>query len=249
VSQRVKVLEQQLGVRLFSRTTRSLALTEAGRTLLPHCQAVAASTEAALLALEAHRDQPRGTLVISAAKGPAHALVAPILPALLADHPAMQVELRVQEHRQDLVRDGIDVALRAGHVDTAHHGRRLGPLTLHLCASPALPEVTRVQDLSAAPWLAFTPVGNTLALRGETVTLVPRLQVDDGEVLRRLLVAGAGFGILPGFYIQEDLRLGRLQTWLDPIDAGSIWAIHPYARQAPPKVRVLLDRLSRVLWR
>lgn len=244
VSQRVHVLEAELSLRLFNRTTRSLALTEAGRALLPHCQTVSAAADAAVAAMRAHREQPTGTLVITAAKGPAHAVVAPLLPALLADYAALDVELRVQEHNVDLVAEGVDVAIRAGRVDTAHRGRRLAPLRLRVCGAPAyfaaMGEPSTVAQLAFHRWLAFAPMGDHLTIAGERIALRPRLRVDDGEVLRRMLVAGVGLGVLPTFYIGEGLR-----SVLPPIDAGSLWAVHPYERQPPPKVRVLLDRLVR----
>lgn len=247
VSQRVAVLEGELGVRLLNRTTRSLSLTEAGRAMLPHCHQVASAAARALEAARAHHDRPTGRLVISAAKGPAHALVTPVLPELIEAYPDLDIELRVQEAVVDLVADGVDVVLRAGDVDSTLRGRRLGALELRVCGSPGYLEAGRPQaleDLLDHRWLSFAPVGDTLRLGGRSVKLSPRLRVDDGEVLRRMLLAGSGLGLLPTFYVQADLDAGRLETVLEPLAAGHIWALHPYERQPPSKVRVLLDRLA-----
>lgn len=248
VSQRVAVLEAELGVRLLNRTTRSVSLTEAGAAMLPHCEAVSSAAASALDAARAHHDRPRGTLVVSAAKGPAHAVVAPVLPSLLADYPQLQIELRVQEANIDVVAEGVDVVVRAGSGDSTLVGRRLGALELRVCGSPAALEGRRprvLADLRDHDWLAFTPIGDVLRLGGETVKLTPRMRVDDGDVLRRMLVGGCGLGLLPTFYIQDDLDRGTLEAVLDPIPAGHIWALHPYGRQPPSKVRVLMDRLAR----
>jgi len=165
VSKLVTRLEERLGVRLFNRTTRKLALTEAGERYYPHCQRMLEAARAAAQSLQLAREAPTGELRVSAPVGFANHL-APALAPLLAQAPQLRLRLLVDDAMIDLIDARIDVAIRVGRLaDSSWVARRLCDFEMILCASPEYLErhgtPVTPQQLPAHQWLAFgreTPV-------------------------------------------------------------------------------------------
>ncbi len=165
VSQTIRALEQHGGVTLLHRSTRKLALTEAGERYYPHCQRMLEAARAAAQSLQQARDAPTGELRVSAPVGFAiH--VAPALAPLLAQAPQLRLRLLVDDAMIDLIDARIDVAIRVGRLaDSSWVARRLCDFEMILCASPDYlarhGTPTRPSHLPAHQWLAFgreTPV-------------------------------------------------------------------------------------------
>ena len=165
VSQTIRALEQHGGVTLLHRSTRKLALTEAGERYYPHCQRMLEAARAAAQSLQHARDAPTGELRVSAPVGFAiH--VAPALAPLLDAAPELRLRLLVDDAMIDLIDHRIDVAIRAGRLaDSNWIARRLCDFDMILCASPDYLErrgtPATLQQLPAHQWLAFgreTPV-------------------------------------------------------------------------------------------
>jgi DNA-binding transcriptional LysR family regulator len=159
VSQTIRALEQQAGVTLLHRSTRKLALTEAGERYYPHCRRVLEAARAAADSLQQARDAPTGELRVSAPVGFAiH--VAPALAPLLAQAPQLRLRLLVDDAMIDLIDARIDVAIRVGRLaDSSWVARRLCDFGMILCASPDYLErmgtPTTPQQLAGHQWLAF----------------------------------------------------------------------------------------------
>jgi len=159
VSQTIRALEQQGGVTLLHRSTRKLALTEAGERYYPHCQRMLEAARAAAQSLQQGRDAPTGELRLSAPVGFAiH--VAPALAPLLDEAPQLRLRLLVDDAMIDLIDARIDVAIRVGRLaDSSWVARRLCDFEIILCASPeylarwGMPATP--QQLPAHQWLAF----------------------------------------------------------------------------------------------
>jgi len=165
VSQTIRALEQHGGVTLLHRSTRKLALTEAGERYYPHCQRMLEAARAAAQSLQQARDAPTGELRVSAPVGFAiH--VAPALAPLLEAAPELRLRLLVDDAMIDLIDHRVDVAIRAGRLaDSNWIARRLCDFDMILCASPDYLErhgtPATLQQLPAHQWLAFgreTPV-------------------------------------------------------------------------------------------
>ena len=159
VSQTIRALEAHGGVALLHRSTRKLALTEAGERYYPHCQRMLEAARAAAQSLQQARDAPTGELRVSAPVGFAlH--VAPALAPLLAEAPQLRLRLLVDDAMIDLIDARIDVAIRIGRLaDSTWIARRLCDFDTVLCASPeylarAGTPITP-QQLPAHQWLAF----------------------------------------------------------------------------------------------
>jgi DNA-binding transcriptional LysR family regulator len=159
VSQTIRALEQQGGVTLLHRSTRKLALTEAGERYSPHCHRMLEAARAAAQSLQLARDAPTGELRLSAPVGFAiH--VAPALAPLLAEAPQLRLRLLVDDAMIDLIDARIDVAIRIGRLANSNWvARRLADFEMILCASPdylarwGMPATP--QHLQAHQWLAF----------------------------------------------------------------------------------------------
>ena len=159
VSQTIRALEQHGGVTLLHRSTRKLALTEAGERYYPHCQRMLEAARAAAQSLQQARDAPTGELRVSAPVGFAiH--VGPALAPLLAEAPQLRLRLLVDDAMIDLIDARIDVAIRVGRLaDSNWIARRLCDFDMILCASPdylaRMGAPATPQQLPAHQWLAF----------------------------------------------------------------------------------------------
>lgn len=260
LSRRISQLEERLGVRLLHRTTRRLRLTTAGERYLHYCRELTASARAADDAMRQLQAEPSGPVVVSCPVSLAQQVLAPILPEFLDTWPAVSVQMLVTNRRVDLIREGVDLALRVRtrlDTDAELVVRRLGTAMGSLVASPAylqrygMPETP--QDLPAHVTLSFNEPQAEVrwALRNtngeETeVTLTPQLCCNDFIMLAQAAVRGRGIALLPDEATREEMRRGQLvrvlPEWRSP--EGIVHCIYPSRRGMMPAVRALLDFLS-----
>lgn len=257
VSQQVRKLESDGGVTLLHRSTRKLALTEAGQRYHAGCAAMWAAAEQARAELAASRDQPSGELRLSATVGFARH-VAPALGALLADHPALRLRLLVDDAPIDLINARIDLAVRYGRLqDSSWAARRLCGMQWWLAASPtwlAKHGAPRDPDaLLAHSWLGFaregggllinlhSPSGESRALRVE-----PRIASNNQWSIQQMCEAGLGLALIGSMDAQEALQAGRLVRLLPQWSFGAldIWAVTPQRDAQPAKVRQAIAALQ-----
>lgn len=257
VSKQVSRLEAAVGARLLQRSTRRLALTEAGAALLARGRNVLAELEAAEADLGQLAGAPRGRLRVSAPMSFAQRHLAPALPEWLAAHPGLELELDLTDRAVDLIGEGFDCAVRIGRLaDSSLVARRLAPARRVACAAPAYlarhgaprsPAALRGHACLDYTYLA-EPGGwpFTVARRTRRVAVHGPLRSNNGEVLRDAALAGLGIVLLPTFLVGDDLRAGRLRPLLieyECWDAG-VYAVYPPTRQMPPKLRAFVDFLA-----
>ncbi|MEN5279168.1 LysR family transcriptional regulator [Brucella sp. TWI432] len=258
MSRRVTALEKRLGVRLLERTTRRVALTEAGETYYQRMRAaVLVMTEIDAEAAEAS-GTVRGTLRLSLPATFGRMWIAPILPAFLRQHPGLTVEARYEDRYVDLVAEGFDVAVRIGDLaDSRLIARTLAPAKRLLCASPdyltergmpAHPSDLANHHCIGFSRLASHPVwhlgdeGKTLAVRisGPLVT-------DDATSLIDAAVAGAGIAMVSDWLAGPELKSGRLVPVLQAYPVATpegIYIVHPSATLVPAKTRAFVAWLA-----
>ena len=261
VSREIARLEESLGARLLHRTTRKVALTSAGSRLydrvLPH---VAALHEAAREVPE-QGSHPAGSLRITVPNDLGNGYFAELVAEFLARHPRVQIDVRLTTRTVDLVKDGIDLALRIGRIqDATLVARRIGTLDAAVFAAPSYVQqrgrptapldlldhaclIFRLSDGRAMPWSLVGPEG-----RGE-VSPPAQLYADDFAFLRGAAVAGAGIALLPGFVAAADVAAGRLERVLPHHTAPSapLYAAYPSSRHLPRKVTAFRDFLIQTL--
>jgi LysR family transcriptional regulator, regulator for bpeEF and oprC len=252
-------LEISLGVKLFHRTTRQVSLTADGERLFHRCERVLAEFEALQADAAGTRAAPSGTLRVDLpiAYGRRHVL--PLLAALVREHPALTLEVRLQDSFADLVRDGIDLAVRMGELrDSSLVARRIDSQQLVMVASPAYLAAhgtpRRIEDLAAHKAVAFRMPSSGRSRPWQfrqgrrIVELHPAhtVQLTDTEALGDAARLGLGLCQLPDNIVQDALVSGALIEVLKPHRPAvmPISAVVPSGRLVPPRVRVLLDALT-----
>lgn len=260
VSQQVRQLEREGGVTLLHRSTRKLALTEAGQRYHAQCAAMCAAAEQARAELAAARDAPSGELRMSATVGFARH-VSPALGAMLAQYPSLRLRLLVDDAPIDLINARVDLAVRFGRLaDSTWTARRLGALEWWLCASPeyldrhGIPETP--DALLAHGWLGFARegAGLLLDLRGpegaaRSLRVEPRIVSNNQLSIQQMCEAGLGVALMGSLDVQDALASGRLVRLLPQWTMGTldIWAVTPQRDAQPAKVRQAIAALQRYL--
>lgn len=261
VSKSVQRLERQLGLSLFTRTTRSLVLTPEGRALHERALALLRAAEEIEQMAMAARAEPSGPLRIAASLPLGIHLIAPALPAFRRRHPKVTVDLRLSDSLVDLVAEGIDVAVRIGDLaDSRLLSRRLAPHRLCCFASPGyLAErgtPLHPDDLAGhdTVTLRYQSSGQNLRwpfqIGGQVVERAPDsgLVVDVSEALVAALAAGGGIGIAATFLARPHVERGALVPVLADfaVERHNVTALWPESRRANPAVRAFLDFLQEV---
>lgn len=257
VSQHLRQLEQALGLALLHRSTRSLALTEAGERYHAGCAAMVAAARSAEQALARLRDEPEGELRLAAPIGFGGLLARALAP--LRRHARLTLHLLLDDTVIDLIAARVDVALRVGSLaDSALVARRLGGMSRQLCAAPAyLAErgwPAQPQDLLRHDWVGSRPQSpgfDLLALRGpageqETLRLQGRVQATQASALHALCLAGWGIGMAVTEEDRQALAEGRLLPVLPGwrLDDLPVHAVTLRRGEQPAKVRHALDLLA-----
>lgn len=259
ISRRLDALEKRLGVRLLSRTTRRVAVTEIGASYLLRVQAILSEMSAADLEAAEDSAQPRGLLRLSMPATFARLWVAPWLPDFLSMHPHLQIELHHGDRFVDLVSEGFDAAIRLGVLqDSSLIVRRLASFETILCASPAYIAAhgapARPQDLQrhACIGLSLPQVWPDWRLRrGDepvTVRVSGPIVSDEGGSMTVACVHGAGIMVASEWSIGQDFAKGRLVRVLPEWRYDRTSAVHivmPQGRFVPAKTRAFIDRVVR----
>jgi len=258
VSKLVSRLESRLGARLLNRSTRRLQLTAEGSAFYERATRVLADLEEAERAAGAG-ETPSGRVRINTSASYGNHILAPALPAFLALHPNITLDITQTDAVIDLLAERSDVAIRAGPLKGATlMARKLGETALTIVAAPTYLErrgVPRtIADLDRHVRLGFSYRraidGWPLRDGGETIVVPPAapVQTSDGEGLRRLALAGVGIARLPAFTVRENIAAGRLVPVLEPLYTDDREAFHAvYVGQGgllPARIRALLDFLA-----
>jgi DNA-binding transcriptional LysR family regulator len=243
---------------LLHRTTRKLALTDAGERFYAECAGMVAAARRAQAQLALSRDAPSGELRLSATVGFARH-IAPALGGLLAANPALSLKLLVDDARIDLIESRIDLGVRFGTLaDSSWVARRLCSFELLLCAAPAYLQrhgtPQRPEELLAHQWLALAREGNAMTLelhngQSHTLRLEARITSNNQLSLQQMCAAGLGLARLARVDVDDELRAGRLVTVLpawtqEPLP---VWAVTPQRDAQPAKVRHAVEALHAYL--
>jgi len=260
LSRRVAQLEEDLGVPLLVRTTRSVQVTEAGRAFLPEAAAALAAFDDATARVRETGGVPRGRLRITASVEFGATVLSPLLAGFALAEPEVELEVELTGRTVDLVYEGFDLAVRVGPLpDATLAARRLGTLHYGLYASPAYLARARrpryAHELADHPTLQFVEAGApprwTLWDGHQTleVPIRPRLRSNDHGVLRDAAVAGLGIAFCAEPIAAPALASGALERLLPEWGAVEIpvHAVFPSERFLAPRVRACIDHLVRHL--
>lgn len=256
ISRRIAQMENRLNTRLLARTTRRIALTDAGATFCLRARAILAALDEAEQSLTDMGEEPRGTLRITMPVMFGQMRVAPLLPSYLRRYPGVTLEATLNDRVQRLIDEGFDLAIRAGRLaDSSLIARRLRPLRLHVVASPDYLERRGVPqspaDLARHDCLTLLSGSGRsewefmVGDRREILRPAGSFQADSLWLLRHAAVGGLGLARLADFIVEDDIRAGRLVPVLSALEVTdeAIHAVYPATRHVSPKVRSFIEHL------
>jgi DNA-binding transcriptional LysR family regulator len=258
VSKVIARLEKKLGTRLFNRTSRRLALTDAGQRLSERAGRILAEGEAAESEAHAQSATPRGLVRLAVPMSFGLREVAPLLPAFLAKYPDVSVDLHLSDELVDLIGSGFDAALRiAALPDSSLRARRLRDVSRYLVAAPSYlkrhgrPSHPRDLMRHACLCYAYLPtpdVWRFVSEAGEEVQIRPGgpLRANNADAMAPALVAGLGLAVQPDFVVDEAIAEGRLEAvmpdWSPPPIA--LHLVMPPGGPRPMRVEALIAFLA-----
>jgi len=257
VGKAIARLEDELGVRLFNRSTRSMALTEDGSFFLETCRRIQSEYEAAQSKLSRSQATPRGQLRVSLPL--AGMLLMPVISAFMQAYPEINLDLDFTDRLVDVIEEGFDAVIRTGEVrDTRLMSRRLGTFRYVIVAAPAYLEAHGrpmvPEDLlehrclhhryansgKLEPW-PLVREGREIKLDLPTTTVASTL-----EPLIYLAERAFGITCLPPFAVTREVAEGKLVSLMDDClaDTGTFRVLWPTNRYLSPKVRVFVDYMA-----
>ncbi|CAG9206776.1 DNA-binding transcriptional regulator DmlR [Paraburkholderia sabiae] len=257
VSKRVNMLETDLGTRLFHRSTRRVAITEAGERVFAWAEKILDDVDRLVEDVSTTRRVPRGTLRVSSSFGFGRHIVAPALARLTERYPQLSVRLDLFDRIVDVAGEGFDLDIRIGDEIAPHLiARKLASNHRVLCAAPAYLKrhgtPRQLADLGAHQCLAIKerdhPSGIwRLTERGETVSVkvTGPLSTNHGEVAVQWALAGRGIVLRSMWDVRGLLDSGALVQVLSGVtQPANVWAVYPARLASSAKVRVCVDFLA-----
>lgn len=265
ISRAIAGLEHDLGVRLFQRTTRSIALTDAGETFRARIDPIVSELESLTEDLKDANTAPRGPLTLSASVAFGTTCVMPHMAAFQALYPDINLTLKFNDHPLDFVREGLDIALRHGpSIEADLISTRLMDTPYRVCVSPAYLDqhspMATPEDLSAHPvvtydlpdfkshWIARDAAGTETK-----IPVTPKIVISNALGVLEGCLSGMGPALLAHWLADDHIKTGRLvQLFPDhQITAGTfdraIWMLYPNRTHLPRRTRVMLDFLREKL--
>ena len=261
VSKLVTRLEARLGARLVNRSTRKLQLTAEGQAFHQRCVTILSDIAEADCEAAAGR-APRGRVRVNANVAFGNQILLPLVPAFLAEHPELSVDLVFTDQVVDLIEERADIAIRVAPGPLRGNqlmARKIGESGVAVVASPDYlarhGEPRTPADLAKHNLIGFnfarSVEGWPFRVDGALISIaaVGNTQVGDGEIARQLAVAGVGLARLGRFHTQAEVAAGRLVTVLEDFNPGDIEVIHAvYLGQGgfvPARMRAFIDFLAR----
>jgi DNA-binding transcriptional LysR family regulator len=255
VSYRMKMLEDHLGCRLFTRTTRRMSPTEAGRVFYERCIDIIESVERAEASVADAGASPRGALKVTAPLGLGRRVIAALVTDYRIQNPETQVWLRLSDHLIDIIQESVDVAIRMSHFkDSSMTMRKIADIERVLCAAPSYLDREGIPktpaDLLHHMCLLLRFPGSqqfrwmlTEKKRPITLPVSGPIDADDGDVLTEWAIGGQGIVLKPVFEVAEHLAAGRLVPVLRNFRPQPVIlaALYPSRRMVPRRVTSFVD--------
>lgn len=256
VSKQIRGLEQHLGGALFARSTRHLALTDQGQRFYSHSKEILASLDTARLSFTRGQEQIAGPLRVAAPVSFGRLCIAPLIGEFLARHPQVQIDLKLNDQNEDVLKENIDVAIRIGVV------KNEGLVAVSLGASPrrvyAAPAYLQQHgtplepaDLARHNCLGFTLLEHYDVWRFDQqdkqhrVTIKGNVTSNSSEAIREMVLSGLGISLSPQWLFAADVHQGTVSSLLDAYQpvALPISAVFSQDRRRSARTRAFVDFL------
>ncbi|QOZ30976.1 LysR family transcriptional regulator [Bradyrhizobium sp. CCBAU 53421] len=259
ITRLIAALEERLGARLLQRTTRQVTLTDAGSRYLERARRILADVEEAEDAVESERTRPEGRLVISAPFGFGRLHVSPVVSAYLKRYPDVGVDLRLSDRRINLVEDGVDLAVRLGHLpDSTLVARHVGQMRRIVVASAGYlklrGEPKRPADLTSHDTIQFGAMTATPDWRfmenGQEIriTPTPRFTSNSSDAAIQFAEQDGGLTRVMAYQAAESLKAKRVRIVLAEFEQPPvpIHVVYPTSRLLSAKVRTFIDLVTEI---
>lgn len=265
MSQRISELEQNLGVKLVHRTTRSVQFTDAGKQLVEQTQNAYQHISTELKSIESRAHTPKGLLRVTAPVALAQQYIIPALPQFLKQYPEIQIELEADDNVLSLSSEGFDLAIRhTQQISDSLVAWRLAETYPILVASPEYladrPPINHPSDLSQHDLLHYPRQKNRqsmwsfLPLNNKddeplSIPIQPRFAVNNSQMLCQIAIQGLGIALVPDFSAVAAIRAQQLELILPQWRVlghfgTSVFAVRPFTAQIPQSVRHLVRYLQ-----
>jgi DNA-binding transcriptional LysR family regulator len=257
VTRLIAALEDRLGARLLQRTTRSVTLTDVGSRYLERARRILADVEEAESATEGERTRPGGRLVVSAPVGFGRLHVSPVMSAYLRRYPEVSADLRLSDSMINLVEEGVDLAVRIGHLpDSTLVARHVGEMRRIVVASKAYlatrGEPKTPADISSHATIHFGAMSTAPDWRfvedGREIRVasIPRFTTNSADAAIQHAEQGGGLTWVLAYQAAASLKAGRLQIVLAGFQhpALPIHVVYPTSRLLSAKVRTFIDLVT-----
>jgi len=260
ISRQVAALEDHLGARLLTRTTRALTLTDDGRAFYEHALRALEAIGEAENAVGRRQAKPSGSLRLAVPVVLGRRHIVPRLARFLARYPEVAIDLAMSDGFVDLVEQGIDLAIRVGEItDQSLVARKIGMVRRVTVASPAYLKAKGTprtpDDLKRHDCIVYTRLatGNRWHFESRdgplSVTVSGRYRVDNSEAVREGVLAGLGIAVIPAFAFSDEIKRGTVKVLLKAYEPKllPLNAVYPSRRYVPLRVRAMIDFLSHEL--
>lgn len=261
LSHSIRSLEERLGARLLNRTTRSVAMTEAGRMLFERLHPAMSEMEAAVRGVGIHQQQPKGLVRINAPRTAGRMILSPLLAEFRSLYPDVRLDVVMDDTVTDVVSKGFDLGIRSGllvqqdmvaveltqsysmavvgspeYLNGRPSPREPGDLAAHACL------VYRHDSGELLRW-RFGEPARAIEFDGSAISA---LATNDTDLILSAALTGCGLAFLPEIFVQEHLTAGRLirllEDWCQPFPGLHLY--YPNRRQVPAAVRAAIDFLE-----
>jgi DNA-binding transcriptional LysR family regulator len=255
VTRRIAVLEEDLGVRLFHRTTRSVSLTAEGEAFLPYANTMTEAEESARTELSPSPSKVSGILRITAPSVFGQTIILPLLSSLMEMHPGLQIDLDLSDRVMDIVGQGLDLALRVAPLeDSELVAKKLAPNPRIICAAPGY-----LQRHGRPSTLAELDAHHCIVLRAiprwpvvvegqlQRKRVKGRVVISSVDAARTAALQGLGVTMLTYWDVYQQLAAGSLvNIELQDVSMEDlfVWAVTPTRRYVPTRVKVFLNALT-----
>lgn len=257
VSKYVAQVEKQLGVRLFNRSTRRLALTEAGniyyQDAIPLVESISQLTDK----VSGAEANPNGLLRVNASLTFGDTCLAKALPSFLAQYPNLQIELQLSDRKIDMLEEGMDLVIRVGNVDDSNLiSKKINTFPLVLCASadylakngePKYPDDVKQHNCIVDSNFKIGkqwPFMDKRGLQG-VMSINSNVSVNSPRSVKEFALAGVGIALIPKYIVEDALQKGSLQLVLPEyqMQSFSMYAVYPHRKYLAQKTRSFIDFL------
>ncbi|MGX1097366.1 LysR substrate-binding domain-containing protein [Amorphus sp. MBR-141] len=270
VTRAISALEDRLGARVFNRTTRSVTITDVGRSFLESARRVLTDLDAAEKEAVGETAMPQGHLTITASVTFGRSALPPVVCSFLAQHPRVSASVLLLDRVVNLVEEGIDIAVRIGHLpDSSLMAKRIGAVHRVLVASPdylarrgAPVAPTNLRLHSIIAFTGLMPNREWRFLNGQkqgSLNLNPAFEINDAVAAIQIAEKGHGIAIALSYMVSDQIRAGTLVPVLDAFKppAEPVHLVYPHARFVAPKIRAFVDfaaprlktALDHLMWR